>query len=43
MQSKWHSFLESLTNILIGYVVAIISQLLIFPLFDIHIPISDNS
>ncbi len=42
MQSKTHSILESLTNTVIGYVVAIASQLLVFPLFDIHIPLQDN-
>lgn len=42
MQTRLHSFLESLTNIAIGYFVALGSQLLIFPLFDIHIPLSDN-
>jgi len=42
MQSKWHSFLESLTNIAIGYSVALLSQLLIFPFFDINITLSDN-
>lgn len=42
MQSRAHSFIESLTNILIGYLVALASQLVIFPLFDIHIPFTDN-
>ena len=42
MQSKLNSFIESLTNILIGYVIALISQLAIFSLFDINIPLSDN-
>ena len=42
MQSKKHSLIESITNIFIGYSVAIASQLAIFPLFDIHIPLSDN-
>jgi len=42
MQSKYHSFLESLTNILVGYFVALASQLLIFPFYGIHIPLSDN-
>lgn len=42
MQSKLNSFIESLTNILIGYIVALMSQLAIFPLFDINIPLSDN-
>lgn len=42
MQTKIHSFIESLSNIVFGYAVALTSQILIFPLFDIHIPISDN-
>jgi len=42
LQSRWHSLLESGTNILIGYGVAIASQLLIFPLYGINIPLSDN-
>lgn len=42
MQSKLNSFIESLTNILIGYITALLSQLLIFPLFNINIPLSDN-
>jgi len=42
MQTKIHSFIESCTNIFIGYIVAIASQLLIFPIFDIHISITDN-
>lgn len=42
MQSKWHSLLESLTNILIGYTVGICAQLIIFPWFDVNIPMSDN-
>lgn len=42
MQSKIHSLLESLANTVIGYVVALLSQLAIFPLFDIHVPLTDN-
>lgn len=34
MQSRKHSFIEALTNVAIGYFVALISQLLIFPLYD---------
>lgn len=41
-QSRLSSLIESLANILIGYVVAILSQLLIFPLFSIHLPLSSN-
>lgn len=41
-QSKLHSLLEQFTNIAIGYGVAVASQIAIFPLFDIHIPLADN-
>ena len=42
MQSKKHSLIESFMNVLIGYTVAVLSQLAIFPMFNIHIPLSDN-
>jgi len=42
MQSRAMSMLESATNVFIGYLVAVLSQLLIFPFFDIHVPLSDN-
>ena len=42
MQTKRQSIIESLVNISIGYAVAIFSQLLIFPLFHIHLPLHDN-
>lgn len=42
MQSKIQSLIESLINIAIGYAVALASQLVIFPIFGIHIPLSDN-
>ena len=41
-QTRVNSMIESLTNVGIGYCVAIASQLLVFPLFDINIPFSDN-
>lgn len=41
-QTKRHSFLESLTNVAIGYFVALASQIAIFPMFDIHVPFRDN-
>ncbi len=42
MQSRIHSIIESIANVAIGYVVAVVSQLAIFPMFNIHIPITDN-
>lgn len=41
-QSRITSLTESLINVAIGYSVAVVSQLLIFPLFNIHIPLADN-
>ena len=37
MQSKQRSLIESVANILVGVGVALGSQYLIFPMFDIHI------
>ena len=41
-QSKAGSFIESCMNILIGYFVALMSQIILFPFFDIHISIQTN-
>ena len=41
-QRRWHSFIEAIINVAIGYGVALGSQLLIFPLYNIHIPLSSN-
>lgn len=41
-QSRVESLIESLVNILIGYFVALASQLVVFPLVGIHIPLSTN-
>ncbi len=41
-QSKIGSLIESIINILIGYFVALASQLMIFPLFDINISLQTN-
>lgn len=42
MQTKKMSLVETCCNIAIGYVVAILSQIAIFPMFGINIPIHDN-
>ena len=41
-QSKKHSLLESIINVAVGYGIAILSQIAIFPLFGIDIPLRDN-
>ena len=42
MQTKLQSFVEASSNVLVGYIVAVLSQLIIFPWFNIHIALSDN-
>lgn len=41
-QTRLGSLIESLMNIVIGYAVALLSQIAIFPLFGIHVPLSSN-
>jgi len=41
-QSRLGSLIESLTNVAIGYGVALASQLAIFPLYGIEVSISQN-
>lgn len=42
LQSRLESAIEAFFNILIGYLVALGSQLLIFPFFNIHISLQSN-
>lgn len=42
MQSKKHSFIESLANCFIGWLVAFLSQLVVFPLVDVHVDLYTN-
>lgn len=41
-QTRQGSLVESIANVVVGYGVAVISQLAVFPLFDIHVTINDN-
>jgi len=41
-QSKRMSFLESLTNVAVGYGVAVTAQIAVFPLFGLEVSLSDN-
>jgi hypothetical protein len=41
-QSKLGSLYESAINIVIGAVVALLSQLIVFPMFGIDVPLSAN-
>jgi hypothetical protein len=42
MQSKRHSLMEAVLNVLIGYWIAIATQMAVFPLFGIHIPLEQD-
>ena len=41
-QTRKKSAIESITNVLIGYCVALLSQIIIFPFFDINISLESN-
>ena len=42
MQSRWMSLVESVANVLVGYIVAVVTQALVFPLFRMHATLSQN-
>ena len=42
MQSKRMSMIESVSNVLVGYLVAVWSQIIIFPMFGVNIAVRDN-
>jgi hypothetical protein len=41
-QTRTQSLIEAGANVLVGYLVALGSQLLVFPLFSINVPFSSN-
>lgn len=41
-QTRLESLIESIINIAIRYFVALVSQWLIFPMFGIHVSLTDN-
>jgi len=41
-QTRLGSLIESLMNIVIGYGVALLSQIVVFPWFGIDVPLSTN-
>lgn len=42
MQTKKQSMIESIANTVTGYLTASTTQLIVFPLFDIHIAFHTN-
>ena len=41
-QSRTMSLVEAVTNVVVGYGVAVITQILIFPLFGLHTTLAQN-
>lgn len=42
MQSKRGSLIETCTGTAIGYSVAVLTQLLVLPMFDLHVTFGEN-
>lgn len=41
-QSRWMSLVESVTNVLVGYGVAVATQWAVFPLFGLRATLQEN-
>ena len=41
-QSRWMSLAEAVTNVLVGYGVAVATQMLVFPLFGFEASLQEN-
>jgi hypothetical protein len=41
-QSRLMSLVEAITNVIVGYGVAVVTQILIFPLFGLHTTLAQN-
>lgn len=41
-QSRRMSAVESIANVAVGYGVAVVTQIAVFPLFGMSVPIGDN-
>lgn len=42
MQTRLGSLCESFSNVFVGWLVGLVSQILVFPLFNIHVPFTKN-
>jgi len=41
-QSRLMSLVESLANVLVGYGVAVVTQMMVFPLFGLAVTVTEN-
>lgn len=42
MQSRTMSFLEAVTNVVVGFALAVLTQMLVFPVFGIAVPFDQH-
>lgn len=42
MQTRFMSFMEAVANIVVGYGLAVLMQIVVFPLFGLHASLNDN-
>ena len=42
MQSCWMSFLEAVANVVVGYGLAVITQIVVFPMFGLYASLGEN-
>ena len=42
MQSRWMSLVEATTNIVVGYCLAVLTQVIVFPLFGLSVSLGEN-
>ena len=42
MQSRWMSLMEATANIAVGYCLAVLTQVLVFPLFGLSVSLGEN-
>jgi len=41
-QSRMMSLVEAVTNVIVGYGVAVMAQIVVFPFFGLHATLADN-
>ena len=42
MQSRWMSLVEAVTNVVVGYGLAVMTQIIVFPMFGLHASLGEN-
>ena len=41
-QSRRMSLVEAITNVAVGYAVAVLTQIIVFPIFELQVSLADN-